>query len=94
MQRLPLFATLLLAANSCRCPQPKEPTPPPPAKIVEVVKPCSVDLPSITLIPTDIPDPDANGQITLTKDALIRLAQSIFAWESYVRLTKEKCGAQ
>jgi hypothetical protein len=86
-----LLALLALLAN-CRCPEPKAPAPPP-TKIVEVVKPCSVEPPKITLTSADIPDADASGSITFTHDQAVRLAESIRAWSNFVTFVQVRCGS-
>jgi hypothetical protein len=85
-----LSLMVMVVAAACRCPEPKPPAVPP-AKIIEVVKPCAVPPPVVTLTAEDIPDPDATGQVTLSQEAVVRLGQSIIAWANYVQLVTTAC---
>lgn len=93
--------SLLLLSSACgvfcpaapTCPAPPKPLPPPPPKIVEVVKPCEVPDPLTPFTAQDMPRPDAAGQVTLSQEATVKLAQSILGWTGYVKLVKAQCRA-
>jgi hypothetical protein len=92
---LPVVGSSLISACGVfcpKCPEAPKPLPPPPPRIVEIVKPCVVPDPVIPLQPQDIPSPDAaTGQVTLSPEATVRLAQSILGWKGYILDTKAKC---
>jgi hypothetical protein len=86
-----VLASLALAA-CCKkpvCPVCPAPLPP---QIVEVVKPCEVPPPVITLKPEDVPSPDVAQAVTFSPEAAIRLGQSIVAWANFAALVRAKCG--
>lgn len=93
MRSATFFVLASLLAACCpktTCPVCPAPLPP---RIVEVVKPCEVPPPVITLKPEDVPSPDASQAVTFSPEAVVRLAQSIVAWANYEALVRAKCGA-
>jgi hypothetical protein len=86
-----MFA-MLSAACGTTSPGPKCPVQPAPLPpVVEVVGPCPVTPPVITLRPEDVPDVDADGSLTLDQANVIKLGQSIRAWANFVSLVGARC---